>query len=183
MSKQRRKLDFYETNTEAVRALMGRVNLGLQVLEPCSGLGAISDPIAASTMHPTRALRTVFTNDINPEMPANTHVDACALEPDPSVDVVTNPPFNEANRIVPHFVLRGHRCAFLLRLSWLEPTKGTTKREGRSAFLSEHPPSGLIVLPRYSFDGSGKTDSVTCAWMLWGFSMSPAIQIQEANRG
>lgn len=183
MSKPRRKFDFYETNTEAVQALMDRVYLSMCVLEPCSGLGAISDLITASVLHPTRAFRTVITNDINPEMPSETHVDACAIDLRNTVDVVTNPPFNEAGRIVPYFVRRGHRCAFLLRLSWLEPTKGTANRKGRSEFLSQHPPSGLIVLPRYSFDGSGKKDLVTCAWMLWGFRMSPAIQIQEANRG
>jgi hypothetical protein len=159
----RRKLDFYETNRTAVESLMQRVNLGLHVLEPCSGRGAISDIIAASTMHPTRALRTVTTNDINPEMPSERHGDACDISMPSRVDVVTNPPFNEANRIVPHFVHNRHRCAFLLRLSWLEPTKA------RARFLVEHPLSGLIVLPRYSFTGDGKTDSVTAAWMLWGF--------------
>ena len=37
----------------------------------------------------------------------------------------------------------------------------------RGAWLNEHPPTTLIVLPRISFTGNGKTDSVTCAWMVW----------------
>jgi hypothetical protein len=34
-------------------------------------------------------------------------------------------------------------------------------------WLAEHPPTKLIVLPRISFTGDGKTDSVTCAWYVW----------------
>jgi hypothetical protein len=49
----------------------------------------------------------------------------------------------------------------LLRLSYLEPT------EDRGAWLNSHPPTDLIVLPRISFTGNGKTDSVTCAWIVW----------------
>lgn len=33
--------------------------------------------------------------------------------------------------------------------------------------LAAHPPTQLIVLPRHSFTGDGKTDRVTCAWMIW----------------
>ncbi len=39
--------------------------------------------------------------------------------------------------------------------------------EGRGAWLAAHPPQALIVLPRMSFTGEGKTDSVTCAWVVW----------------
>jgi hypothetical protein len=31
----------------------------------------------------------------------------------------------------------------------------------------EHSLSKLIVLPRISFTGNGKTDSVTCGWFIW----------------
>jgi hypothetical protein len=51
----------------------------------------------------------------------------------------------------------------LLRLSYLEPCNN------RAEFLSVNPPS-LIVLPRISFTGDGKTDNVTCAWFVWDFS-------------
>lgn len=124
---------------------------------------------------------SLFTGDLNPEFDSQ-HIprDACwwVVPGTPKhIDIVTNPPFNEANRIVPAFVRAGHRCAFLLRLSWLEPTGD------RQDFLAENPPSGLIVLPRYSFTGDGKTDSATAAWMLWGFKIEPAIQVaKKANR-
>lgn len=40
----RRKLDFYETGQHAVSELMKRVPLGLEIIEPCVGRGAISAP-------------------------------------------------------------------------------------------------------------------------------------------
>jgi hypothetical protein len=179
----RRKLDFYETGQHAVSELMKRVPLGLEIIEPCVGLGAIAKPLAASG-------RQVWTSDLDVTFdPTGVGRDACWwLDPSNrahhlhrSADIVTNPPFNEANRIVPAFVRAGHRCAFLLRLSWLEPTldgfRNNVAVPGRQDFLAEHPPSGLIVLPRYSFTGDGKTDSVTAAWMLWGFKIEPAIQV------
>jgi hypothetical protein len=51
--------------------------------------------------------------------------------------------------------------AALLRLSFLEPTRE------RGPWLAANPPDLVIVLPRISFTGDGKTDSVTCAWMIW----------------
>lgn len=184
----RRKLDFYETGSAQVQALLDRVLLGSHILEPCVGNGVISLPLE-------RAGLKVRTADIDPERPAQTHGDARSLQahvfthlgPARVVfreDVVTNPPFNVALPIVQNFVEQGCRCAFLLRLSFLEPTAGTRRHPGRAAFLSRHPPSGIIVLPRYSFTGDGKTDSVTCAWMLWGFTINPAIQVaaQKENQ-
>src|SRR5690606_35024671 len=117
---KRRKLDLYETGRHAVDALLRRVDLGPSVLEPCAGRGAIVNPIVHTGRH-------VFSGDLNPEFdPAGASRDALwwveRHELSTKVDVVTNPPFSEANRIVPAFVRAGHRCAFLLRLSWLEPT-------------------------------------------------------------
>ena len=63
--------------------------------------------------------------------------------------------------------------AFLLRLSFLEPT--LTRRE----FLRANPPKRVIVLPRISFTGDGRTDSVTCAWLIWttGPSDSQGVEV------
>ena len=49
----------------------------------------------------------------------------------------------------------------MLRLSFLEPC------HNRYAFLEKHPPTALYAVPRLSFTGDGKTDSVACAWFLW----------------
>ena len=75
--------------------------------------------------------------------------------------VVSNPPFNQAFEILQRAFETEANIAFLLRLSFLEPTFQ------RQEFLAKHPPTKLIVLPRFSFTADGKTDSVTCAWMIW----------------
>ena len=51
--------------------------------------------------------------------------------------------------------------AFLLRLSFVEPTNE------RGDWLEKNPPTGRITLPRYSFTGDGRSDSVTAEWMIW----------------
>jgi hypothetical protein len=84
------------------------------------------------------------------------------LEPD--IDwVVSNPPFTCCTPIiVGAFRVARKGVAMLLRLSYLEPCND------RAEFLAAHPPS-LIVLPRISFTGDGKSDNVTCAWFVWDF--------------
>jgi hypothetical protein len=67
----------------------------------------------------------------------------------------------------------------LLRLSFLEPTFE------RQDLLIDNPPDAMIVLPRYSFTGDGKSDSVTCAWMVWGEDIpydGHGIFIQKKHR-
>jgi len=77
--------------------------------------------------------------------------------------VITNPPWTPsicepivefANSVAKIGV------AMLLRLSYLEPTKT------RGRWLSECPPTALIVMPRFSFRGRG-SDTMTAAWFIW----------------
>lgn len=108
----------------------------------------------------------VETNDIDPSKPTDTHYDASLSAywdaPGEADWIVSNPPFSAAALIVPLAVAHANLgVAMLLRLSFLEPV------ENRVAFLEQHPPTDFIVLPRISFTGDGKTDSVTCAWMIW----------------
>lgn len=169
---KRRHLDFYETGAAAVLALMSRVDLGRDIFEPCAGNGAI-----------VRELERHFyteDNDVDPKRPTYWHLDATSssvLDVTQTFDwIVTNPPFNQAFSILRNFRDAGHRCAFLLRLSFLEPTKE------RGPWLAANPPDGMIVLPRYSFTGDGKTDSVTCAWMIWGARLRFGRAIEIAER-
>jgi hypothetical protein len=98
-------------------------------------------------------------------MPVDCVYDACSAEfwaaQAPSDFVVSNPPFACCQPIIEQAYAHV-RCGviMLLRLSYLEPCNN------RAAFLAAHPPA-LIVLPRISFTGDGKTDSVACAWMIW----------------
>lgn len=73
----------------------------------------------------------------------------------------------------------GVGVAMMLRLSFKEPTAtGTRARRltsgilvpaspARGPWLEAHPLTRELVMPRYSFTGNGKSDSVTTAWMIW----------------
>lgn len=153
----RRRLDFYPTPEFATEILLRHVPLSGRIFECCVGAGDIAQIV--------KRRGDVMTNDIDPSRPANYHEDAAQrhIWRDVVCDwTVTNPPFSHAPKIVP-FAYEHSRegIAMLLRLSFLEPT------EDRGWFLNEHPPTTLIVLPRISFTGNGKTDNVTCAWMVW----------------
>lgn len=167
----RRKNDYYPTPTpdKAVAALANHcpsLFTGQQAAEPCCGDGAIAGALE-------RYFATVWTSDIVKRYGVDSIADAKTLEVHKSVAVITNPPFNQALEIVSNFVKQGVKCAFLLRLSFLEPT------EARGPFLVQHPPAGLISIPRISFTGDGKTDSVSCGWLVWNV---PPIGIRVVSK-
>lgn len=180
------------------RALLAHVpEIGGRILEPCSGLGAIASILTAE------GGLSVSTNDIDPRRPAAFHLDAVQPESWAAfglVDwVVSNTPY------VGHLCLPIVRLAvehasvgvaLMLRLSFLEPTaKGQRRRRTRSGriilaseprgpWLAEHPLSRLLVLPRYSFTGTG-TDSVTTAWMIWSrtpLTGTAHVSVHDAER-
>lgn len=160
----RRKYDWYPTGPWMVEQMLQRVPVAGSVLECCSGADDITNVLRA---HP--GVTSVATNDVDPSRPSDTHHDARTPSPflrEPATGktydwVVTNPPFNQAIEILKAAHASGANCAFLLRLSFLEPV------QDRGPWLSENPPDEMLVMPRYSFTGDGNTDSVTCAWMIW----------------
>lgn len=157
----RRANDFYPTPDWATRELLARVDVRGYVLEPCAGRGDIATALACDPR-----VRNLELNDLDKQWDADTHEDATdpiywQHKTGPAEWVVTNPPFLVADKILPLAVKHVGRVAMLLRITYLEPC------EGRAAWLRTHPPARLIVLPRISFTGDGKTDSVTCAWFVW----------------
>jgi len=158
---KRRENDFYPTPSWATQTLVESCSyISGEILECCSGAGDI-----------TRSLQKYFdavrTNDIDSTRDTDYHFDlstpigwlAIAERPD---WVITNPPFCHAPEMVPlayDFAKTG--IAMLLRITFLEPCGN------RIAFLSEHPPTQLLVVPRISFTGDGRTDSTCTAWFIW----------------
>lgn len=163
----RRKNDAYHTPEWATRQLLNRIHIKGTVLEVCAGENHITNVLLATEAD-------IYTNDIDNTHWHGYHFDAANLSAWPTRRfdwVVTNPPFNKAFDILVNSLASASNVALLLRLSFLEPTKE------RGATLAVTPPQGLIVLPRISFTNDGKTDSVTCAWMIWNNSMKPFISI------
>jgi hypothetical protein len=157
----RREHDFYPTPSWATHVLLQRVPIAGDVLEPCVGRGDILRELAEAP-----AVSCLTSNDLDRARPAFSHADAT----DPAwwstlgrYDwIVTNPPFGVAHKILPlAHQYCGTGVAMLLRITYLEPC------EGRLGFLATYPPTSLIVLPRISFTGDGKTDNATCAWFVW----------------
>jgi hypothetical protein len=163
----RRALDFYPTPAWATRVLLDRLpQIRGRVLECCSGQGDISNALAE------RDTVSVIENDIDTRCASDFHLDAT----DPAAWqrmnehagpfdwVVSNPPFSLAPKIVPlaqRYGVRG--IAMLLRLSYLEPCLD------RVDWLMDWDAHGrVLVLPRISFTGDGKTDNVTAAWLVFG---------------
>jgi hypothetical protein len=174
----RRTNDFYPTPEFATRELLAHVSdIRGSIFEPCIGDGAIAKVIDGGD-------RWIYGNDIAPQLNCSFCGDASkrdlwvAVQDSMSrIDwVVTNPPFSVASKIIPlAYEFAEFGIAMLLRLSFLEPV------EDRGAWLNEHPPTKLIVLPRISFTGNGKTDNVTCAWMVWEKSIFATTRIIVAQ--
>ena len=166
MSSPRRHLDAYYTPVGATAELLNHISVkDTWVLECCNGAGDITRMLL-----PEAAV--IKTNDIDPNLEADFHLDASEPRnwgggwPTGAHWVISNPPFNKAPQIIPlAYDYASIGIAMLLRLSYLEPC--FTRKSNRAQWLSEHPPTKLIVLPRISFTGDGKTDNVTCAWMVW----------------
>ena len=168
----RSAFDFYPTPAPFTRSLVYYVPeiAGSFVLECASGDDAITEVLR------DEFVCTVVTNDLDPGHPAQMKFDAAAKESWPffalaaamhdgqrqAFDwIISNLPFNVAFPIVQHAVEHARvGVAFLLRKTFLEPT------EERGEWLSKHPPSRIIGLPRHNFRGEG-VDSVPCDWMIW----------------
>jgi hypothetical protein len=159
--KKRRLHDAYPTPSWATEILLKRYHhIKGVVFEPCVGDGDMARPLSENSR-----IAAVIANDLLPQKPADRHFDARlpeaykGLKPD---WIISNPPYSSAFEIVRQsYQSATHGCAFLLRLSFLEPTIE------RGPWLDEHPLTCCIVLPRISFTADGKVDSVTCAWMVW----------------
>lgn len=199
MGSKRRKLDFYQTSEILTQNLLKNVDVHGNVAEICSGHGAITRVLQAQSV-----ITNVETNDLNFTYVADRYEDARSIgwpyeiRYDDYLDaeaktqlvkpdwVITNPPFYCADEILKNllFVQEIKQIALLLRLTFLEPTKGNDTKPGRSDLLTANPPVKIIVNERISFTDDGNTDSVTTAWMIWSALPlpGPAIIIAPNSR-
>lgn len=163
----RRALDFYETAPWQVDALVDYLpELRGSIWCPCVGDGSIVRRLKERRPD----LGPFFTMDIDPTKAADFHADMTLPvswdlarqrfgQPDWVVD---NPPFSVAFPIAQlgHYWARLGQV-LMTRISFPEPTKD------RGLWLRTHPRDLSITLERYSFTGTGSTDSATTAWQVW----------------
>lgn len=159
-------LDFYETPSWAVRAVLPilPVKEGTRILDPGCGTGAI-----------LRAVGAAFPeNEILGLEKDEARFRACEASTDLPIMhgdffshaerydlIVSNPPYSHALEFVQYALSLAPVVAMLLRLPWLAG-------QARADWHRENP-SHVNVLPRRpSFTGDGKTDATEYAWFIWG---------------
>lgn len=179
----RHPLNFYESPSWFTTELLRYVRLSGVIGEPCVGHGAI-----ASLLRVWPDTKQMWTNDIDPHKAADYHLDATLSESwakFPDCDwICTNPPYAEfAAPIIKNAYQKARVgvAAFLLT-SFLEPC------DDRADFLQQHPPSLVLILPRFCFrkDKKGKrwaTDNITISCFVWDKrSTEQRIIIRPANQ-
>jgi len=150
----------------------GLVPDSAHILDPCCGNGFSHGQLIFTNR---AGLGCRFaTNDLDPEVNAGSNLNALDLEKVMDANfcngnnwwVVTNPPYSLASELV-EMCLRCDRisgCAFLLRLTFLEPSK-------KRRWLPEFARCMRVIAPvnprpQFREDGRG-TDSATVAWFVW----------------
>ena len=156
---KRYPLDFYKTSEKLTDTLLSTVDIEGSILEPCAGDGAIA-----------QLLPNCYTNDIDPDHETDYTIDATSHSAWNLLGewdwIVTNPPFKDANLILENaWDYSKVGIAFLLRLSYLEPT------ESRRDFLYRTEDHLRFIIPfnprpKFRLDRKG-SDSVTVAWFIW----------------
>lgn len=161
---ERDPLDRYYTPSWCALALIERVP---ELARP--GARCV-EPFAGRPLQLARALQaaghSVHTCDLDASAPVDWQGDAIGRDwTGHTYDaVVTNPPFSLALEAARSQLHLAPLVAYLLRLSWLEPT------EDRGEWLAAHWPDQMIILPRPKYLGAGggvTSDSVTSAWLIW----------------
>jgi hypothetical protein len=165
--------EFYETPESFTRYLFrdldkrGHVIDG-RLFEPCAGSGAI---IRASGDN--RGFMQWVRNDLDPRWQTEWNLDATNRGLWASVGrvswTVTNPPFEPAVEILRHALEYSTiGVAMHLRATIHEPLKTGARR----TFFREHPPTGILYLPRFAYQrsptkGTWTSDSVAACWVVW----------------
>jgi hypothetical protein len=161
---------FYPTPWEATVALMRHYRFQGPVLEPCAGnymmaaeIEAFGLPVTGTDIHPLDPRvkqRDIFTIKAKPGV-------------DTMIDVITNPPFNLAEKIIRHTLteIRPRTLALLLKSTYWQA-------KNRIPLFNEYMPAWALPLTwRLDFKGLGKP-AMECTWFVWerGFN-GPAPQI------
>jgi hypothetical protein len=170
-------LEFYETPYAFTRylitelAALGHPIRG-SVLEPSVGSGAIVRVVSELC-----GVQRWITNDLDPRWNADYHLDATQpalweLATSDNMGVtwtVGNTPWTLAVPIAEHALQHSTvGVALHLRASIHE----VTKKGARRRWMAEHTPSGILWLPRFSYQrsvetGDWATDSGCACWVIW----------------
>jgi hypothetical protein len=160
--------DFYPTPPWAVRGLLLKEKFSGSIYEPCCGNGSLARVLL-------EARYGIQCSDLYDTGYGQPGIDACTLE-GPIDNIVTNPPYNLAEKMLIHFLeITRNKVALLLRLAFLESGR-------RYPFFKTTPPARLYVFSErlsmtkagIAANGGGK---ITYGWFIWekGFTGLPTL--------
>lgn len=160
--------DFYPTPRSAITALLKRVEFGNNILEPACGRGDISRVLEEYG-------HKVISSDLFDYGYGEVGVDFLDRL-DWSGDIITNPPFNLAEKFLQRALSLDYgKIAFLLKLAFLEG-------QSRSKLLERSPLKEVLVFrKRLSMTRNGKpprgSGMIAFAWFIWekNYSGKPVI--------
>jgi hypothetical protein len=166
-----RDRDRYMSPPCAIRSLMAMEQIPREVWEPCCGdCTGMVDPLRA-------AGRMVRPSDIDPNFGQETLDYLAAAPMEPSVAVITNPPFAVAFEMLQKAISESRFVAFLLRTNFLESVD-------RMPFFKAAPPSRVWIasrrLPMMHREGwtGRRTSSNTCyAWFVYDAHSSDSAKL------
>ena len=153
---QNGKHDLYLTPHSAIELLLTHIKLKTPILEPCNGLGNISDIVK-------KYYKNVYTSDISRDMKADEFCDFLEFNDKRFNTIITNPPFkgNYNCEFIKHalsLLPNNGLAIFLLKLVYIESKK-------RYQFFIDNPPLKILVhSERLNFYGG---TGITYAWFIW----------------
>ena len=163
--------DHYPTPPEVTRALMSVERFVGNIWEPCAGDGAMAVVLSEkylvvpATIGPSK---TSPRNKYNRQIHVQGNQDFLTYGVKQAANIITNPPFNIAEKIIRHALsLEPNRVAMLLNIRFL----GSRKR--KEGLFKEHPPKRIWVFcdrpSMYPADWTGPrtTTTETFSWWIW----------------
>lgn len=160
--------DLYQTPPEAVRALLSVERLQHRLWEPACGPGAIARELRAVG-------RDVLATDlVNYDWPGQDYSGVDFLQIgqaeyvfDGDRDIVTNPPFKDAQRFVQRALLFSPRVFMLLRLAFLESERRRDILDDGSLARVHVFRNRLPMMHREGWEGRRASSAMAFAWFVW----------------
>lgn len=170
--KRAKGFDFYQTPEWAIERLLNFENFQGEILEPCSGAGAISKVLERSGY-------LVVSSDIREDndVYGTKGVDIFSINKKYD-NVITNPPYCIAQKVVEKALgISNRKIAMLLKLNFLEG-------QGRYEFFKRTPLKFVYVFSKRiqmypeGMEKPKNGGTIAFAWFVWeqGFTDPPTIK-------
>ena len=175
---ERAEFDYYATDPEAVKALLGIESFHHYIFEPACGGCHISEVLI------DRGFNVVSSDIVNRGSRYQTSVgDFLQFNPQPrnSRDIITNPPYKYAAEFVEHALdisQESVKVAMLLKLTFLEGAK-------RKRLFEKYPPKNIYVFAnrvdcwKNGVQPEKPSKAVCYAWFVWEKGYAGVSKIQR----